>query len=234
MGSVAVLLITLPLAFAQAKPDPNKTAHEILADGSYQTELPLGSSAPPESGDSFARNRGSGEGQGDVGSISHAESPSSGELGFGRIVAYILAAFGIAALCAALGRAAVAWWISRSGRPARVAADPFTEASSKPKDLEDSAALAAAGRYSEAVHALLLEAIEVLRTVASTAPIHESLTSREIVGHCQRSAASRDALGGIVACVEVSHFGGAPLASSDFAHCKALYQRFCQELAVPA
>ena len=148
------------------------------------------------------------------------------------MIAYVLGVIGVAALLAVLGRAAVGLRTPRGARVTRVEPEPAAAPSANPNDVDDAATLAAAGRYAEAVHALLLRAIAVLRALAPAPPLPASLTSREIVGNCQQSAASRDALAGIVACVEVSRFGGEPLASSDFDRCETLYRRFRDGLGV--
>src|SRR5262249_7439101 len=65
-------------------------------------------------------------------------------------------------------------------------------------------ALAAEGRWAEAIHALLLKTLEALSAAARLAP---SLTSREIVARIGVAPRARDALADLVLAVELSRFG---------------------------
>lgn len=89
--------------------------------------------------------------------------------------------------------------------------------------IESAEALAAEGRWAEAIHALLLETLEALSRAARLAP---SLTSREIVERVSLPTRAREALEGLVLAVEVSRFGGAPAAEPDYRDCLGRFHAF--------
>jgi hypothetical protein len=89
--------------------------------------------------------------------------------------------------------------------------------------LTPAEALAAQGRYGEAIHALLLETLAALSRSARLAP---SLTSREIVARAPMPPPARDALAGLAMAVELSHFGGAEPGPADFASCLERFRTF--------
>ena len=84
-------------------------------------------------------------------------------------------------------------------------APPATAPPTLDAPLGDAEALAAAGRYEEAIHVLLLRTIQ---TLARHQRIPVSLTSRELLGRLELGPAPREALARLVEVVEVSHFGG--------------------------
>ena len=84
-------------------------------------------------------------------------------------------------------------------------------------------ALAAEGRWAEAIHALLLKTLEALSAAARLAP---SLTSREIVARVRVAPRAREALAGLVLAVEVSRFGGAAADATDYARCLERFHQF--------
>jgi len=84
-------------------------------------------------------------------------------------------------------------------------------------------ALAAEGRFGEAIHALLLETLEALSRASRLAP---SLTSREIVTRVALPARAREALSGLVVAVEVSRFGGAEPGEREFQACLDRFEVF--------
>lgn len=80
----------------------------------------------------------------------------------------------------------------------------------------DPEALAAQGRFAEAIHALLLRALRGLaRALGGFA---RGLTSREIVPRAP-AGAPRAALEELVAAVERHEFGAQPLSAADFERC---------------
>jgi len=78
--------------------------------------------------------------------------------------------------------------------------------------LDDAERLAAQGRWDEALHALLLQAI---RAVSSRlpAPLPPSSTSRELLRLVPLSEEARQAFAGMVRAVELSLFGGAAVGA---------------------
>lgn len=103
------------------------------------------------------------------------------------------------------------------GAPDRVGPAPV------PIPIASAEALAADGRYAEAIHALLLETLEALSRAARLAP---SLTSREIVARVPLAPPARAALAGLVAAVEVSRFGGAEAGADDYRACLERFEAF--------
>jgi len=88
---------------------------------------------------------------------------------------------------------------------------------------EGATALAAEGRYAEAIHVLLLDTLAALSRAARLAP---SLTSREVVARVALPARARAALAGLVAAVEVSRFGGAEPGQEEYLACLARFDDF--------
>lgn len=119
---------------------------------------------------------------------------------------------------------AVSWLVRRLSRGARdVLVEEPALAAPVAIPIASAEALAAEGRWAEAIHALLLETLEALSRAARLAP---SLTSREIVARVSLPARARDALAGLVVAVEVSRFGGAPAAEADYRACLSRFHAF--------
>jgi hypothetical protein len=87
------------------------------------------------------------------------------------------------------------------------------------EELEDEATrLAKAGRYGEAVHVLLLQAI---RQLGSETPPPDSRTSRELLRQFTLAGAAREAFAGLVAAVERNLFGGEVVGREQYEACVA-------------
>ena len=92
-----------------------------------------------------------------------------------------------------------------------------------------AAALAADGRYGDAIHALLLTALDDLGR--RLGPLPPSKTSREVArsvcppGLAAASSAA-EALHTLVGAVERSRFAARAAGAADYARCRAAYQRF--------
>jgi hypothetical protein len=91
--------------------------------------------------------------------------------------------------------------------------------------LEDVDALAAQGRFAEAVHVLLFRSIA---DIQGRMPhlVRPALTSRDIARSSGLPEVARTAFSGIARVVERSHFGGAPVGADDFAECRSAYEAF--------
>jgi hypothetical protein len=74
-------------------------------------------------------------------------------------------------------------------------------------NLDEIERLARAGAYAEAIHLMLLRALEALRRRLGTSWA-KSLTSREIARRSELPATDRSALKMLVGAVEISRFGG--------------------------
>lgn len=89
-----------------------------------------------------------------------------------------------------------------------VAAQPIARSADAPlPELDEIERLARAGAYAEAIHLMLLRALEALRRRLGTSWA-TSLTSREIVRRTELPASDRSALKMLVGAVEISRFGG--------------------------
>lgn len=90
--------------------------------------------------------------------------------------------------------------------------------------LEDADALAAAGRFAEAAHMLLLRGVS---DIIERRPrlIGPSLTSRDIAALPELPDLARPAFGLIAQIVERSHFGGRELGHSEWSEARAAYER---------
>ena len=92
--------------------------------------------------------------------------------------------------------------------------------------------LAAAGRYTEAIHQLLADAVTMLRRRAG-AELSDALTSREIVRALRLPQAERGALGEITARVEQTWFAQRAAAAEDYDAVRASFRVFTVAGAAP-
>lgn len=91
--------------------------------------------------------------------------------------------------------------------------------------LAEADALAADGRYGEAVHLLLLRSIEEIEARRPRL-LRRAQTSREIARLNELPEAARPAFGGIARVVERSRFAGEPVDAAEFARCRKDYESF--------
>ena len=105
--------------------------------------------------------------------------------------------------------------VQAGGAPAAALEQPRTAAE----------ALAAEGRYEEAVHLLLLETIDAL-VAAQPGGVPEAWTSREIQRGLSMPEEARGPFAMLVDTVEASLFGGRPVAASDWEACRERFQTF--------
>lgn len=96
--------------------------------------------------------------------------------------------------------------------------------------LDEIDALAAEGRYEEAVHELLFRSIQDI-DIHRPNTIRRSLTSREIAELKILTPATREAFATIGEVVETSYFGGQKIDRSQFEICRAAYAQFAQKSA---
>lgn len=123
------------------------------------------------------------------------------------------------------------WRLPRFVRNRPVAALPEDEESWEPEAtpvrewLREADALAAAGRYAEAVHHLLFRSID---DIARRRPqlVRPALTSRELSVSNAIPASARGLFAGIARLVERSLFGGRPVAADDWQSARAAYADF--------
>lgn len=91
--------------------------------------------------------------------------------------------------------------------------------------LEDADALAAEGRFAEAVHLLLFRSIDDIQDKHSGL-VGRSLTSREIGALNVLPSAVRDALSPIIRIVERSFFGGRDVDATGWQEARSSYESF--------
>lgn len=156
--------------------------------------------------------------------LPRAQAPPSFDLPLGPLELLLrLLVWGAVAVLAFL---AIAWLVQRLAPGARdVEAAEAEAAAPVAIPIASAEALAAEGRWGEAIHALLLETLEALSRAARLAP---SLTSREIVAGVPLPARAREALGGLVLAVEVSRFGGAAAGEDDYRACLGRFHAFLE------
>ncbi|WP_292066960.1 DUF4129 domain-containing protein [Brevundimonas sp. UBA7664] len=91
--------------------------------------------------------------------------------------------------------------------------------------LSDADALAAEGRFDEAVHLLLLRSInDIDGRLPNT--VRPALTARDIAGLGRLPSGARPAFDRITRVVESSLFGGRPVDSATWADCRQAYEAF--------
>jgi hypothetical protein len=91
--------------------------------------------------------------------------------------------------------------------------------------LSDADALAAEGRFAEAVHLLLLRSInDIDGRLPNT--VRPALTARDIAGLSRLPDAARPAFDRIARVVESSLFGGRPVDRAAFVDCRQAYEAF--------
>ena len=122
------------------------------------------------------------------------------------------------------------WRLPRRRKSAVMTAEPEEEAWAPDAApvrawLKEADALAAEGRYAEAVHHLLFRSIE---DIARRRPrlVRPALTSRELAAAEAVPAPARDLFARIARLVERSLFGGRPVSSDDWSGARAAYADF--------
>jgi hypothetical protein len=99
-------------------------------------------------------------------------------------------------------------WSKRGDQPVDLAAKPIARTGEEPlPELDEIERLARAGAYAEAIHLMLLRALEALRRQLGI-NWAKSMTSREIARRAELGPTDRRALRVLVGAVEISRFGG--------------------------
>ena len=186
-------------------------ARAILADPRYQTQLPQHEDP---------KDLAEGEGQPQFPSSARLPDVAVPVIGAGAALArivFIVVVVAVAVLILA--------WVMQTvfQRMARGRQSPEGEAEVKGEDagpqreldVEDATRLAAEGRYGEAIHALLLAAIQHF-AVRARLTIQPSRTSRELARLLPLSGESRPKFNELVMAVERTLFGGEPAGAEDF------------------
>jgi hypothetical protein len=224
---IGILGLLLPLALlgAPALPaagtDPPRTARlarDILAEPRFQRAANHAASAAAV--DARRRPDAGREGAAPAQSFPVPPAPPAGAAGAATGAAALLFKAVLVCVLAALVLALfsrLAAGRPKAKRPAvEVEPPPGSRAGGDPGiELDAADRLAAAGRFGEAVHALLLLAIGQL-SGRSARPPAPSRTSRELVRLLPLEGAARDAFAALVALVERTLFGGCVAAVGDF------------------
>ncbi|WP_420346683.1 DUF4129 domain-containing protein [Pelagibius sp.] len=98
------------------------------------------------------------------------------------------------------------------------------------RTLEEADKLAAAGRFAEAIHLLLLVAMDRLRRELG-ARVAPALTSREVLRLAPVPAPAAAPLERMVSLSEIKHFGGRDATAPDYDQCRADFLRFSGQAA---
>lgn len=144
-----------------------------------------------------------------------------------RVILWIIAIVIVAALLFALVPSLRAWIAEKLGRNRMVGDAPvWTPTETRARALlEDADALAAAGRYDEAVHLLLFRSIDDIVAWRGDV-VRPADTSRDIARADALPPHARGVFAGIVAAVERSLFGGRALGVDDWQRARADYAGF--------
>jgi hypothetical protein len=95
--------------------------------------------------------------------------------------------------------------------------------------LEAADELAAAGRFVEAMHVLLLRALAEMRQRMDE-QFADSLTSREILRSTRLPEGARASLRDVIVRVELTYFGERPAAQADYLACRSSFNALAQSL----
>lgn len=220
MLPAAALCLALAIGATAAAPSAEavrQAASAELATPGYQTALPDDKTAPAAT-TKGARDRRR---------VDQPPAPEPGPLaGIASGLVWILVAVGALAVLAFLLRDLIGF--GTKARPTAIPTpDDATMRAVVAAPLRDAEALAAEGRFGEAIHVLLLRTLAAL-VERGRRNLPTSLTSREIIAEVQLPADADAALRGLVSAVEVSHFGGQVPADAEWQLCLDHFHRFAR------
>jgi hypothetical protein len=205
----AALACSLAGAFAQTKPDFGEAAKGIVSALDLQTAFP---------------------------NPAVASDPGSWTIGddFVRVLLWIAVAVGAVVIALYLrdilpggGFARRKKWDADDSDPGQAGAGAEAEARINADEL------ARLGRFVEAMHVLLLQALaDMHRRLDET--IVDSLTSREILRRAKVSPVAKSALQEIIGAVERAYFGDHPAGESDYLSCRTNFVAFVGALRAGA
>jgi hypothetical protein len=143
---------------------------------------------------------------------------------------WVVIAIAIGVLLYALRDLIPAW---RSAGHGAWAPDEGTLGAATPGDqgviLEAADELAAAGRFMEAMHMLLLQGLAHMRQRLDE-QFSDSLTSREILHRASLPETARASLRDVVTRVELTYFGKHPAALADYIACRESFNALARSL----
>lgn len=201
-------------------PDPRTTAATVAHDLGVQDQLPSQTGPPP-------RARRDESDWGPSGGGAPAPGPGASAGGFSQFLLWTALAFVVVFVLATVldalrGRRGSAPVHERSGDSGEAAG---ARAATPRGSVASADELAAAGRYTEAIHQLLSDALAMLRRRIG-GELSDALTSREILRMTKLRAAEQDALGAIVARVEQTWFAQRTAAAEDYDAVRASFRIF--------
>lgn len=217
---LAVLPLLLPLAgaYAQSGGDAVREARDrVLADDAYQTALPEPRELP------------------DIEPFSIP--PWLAETLYWAILigiaALVLFFLGNLALDLLRNRSAFKPNRERHDGTLRIETPPIERRAVDTGTLTEADRMAAEGRFSEAIHLLLLVALARLRRELGPR-VAPALTGREVLRLPGLPGGTTEPLATMVQLSEINHFGGRTAAEPDYRRCRADFLRFNGEAPVAA
>lgn len=217
VGALVGMLVASP-----APAEVRDAARAVLSGAEYQTELPENEATLEAEQDPRTDSPGAPREQLDDDEM---RVPAGGPLGFiASALLYVMLGVAVVLL--------IFWLVSElkgyekeggeeGGDAPAVAVDDAVVA----QPLGDADTLARQGRFSEAIHVLLLRTLEELvRRLPS--PLPRSFTSREILGRVRLPSDARTALSGLVTAVELCHFGNDTPGEGDYRACVDRFRAF--------
>ncbi|MBP6633175.1 MAG: DUF4129 domain-containing protein [Kofleriaceae bacterium] len=232
-GAVALALaLGLTAAPAQAAFDPaaiDRAQRAALTEADQPT-LPgveAEGSATAEPARTRRRPQGEAGGRRRDSRTDRYQPPSTGVLG--TLLGYLMWAVVLVG-----AGVLVVWLVGELSRPGDAEAQAEADAAGDERaaraalverPLGDADQLAARGAFAEAIHTLLLRTLHELAASAAVR-VGRAHTSREILARVPLRADAQGALAGLIATVELTHFGDDPASEADWARCREQYQRF--------
>jgi hypothetical protein len=215
-GHVTASSVLAFLLAAGAPADPRSAAAEALARCGCQTDLPGAYATAPERPIETVPSVLGGS----DGSRRPMPAPVAVPPQLPWLVLLVVVALALAWLVRGWHRAPAGPTTAAPGATPRGRRErPAAEAPADPESL------ARQGRFTDAMHALLLAALgEVVRRSRPAPP--PSFTSRELLAAARLPEAARGGLGGLVAGVELAVFGGRRPGPTEYAACAEHYRRF--------
>nr|WP_298689415.1 DUF4129 domain-containing protein [uncultured Dongia sp.] len=235
-GAIVACLVTLAGAPPATAQDAKATVDHVLEDSAYQTEFPGDPPPPAPSASRSTTNPtvpSTPESQSEASDLSPEPPPAPlAEPSQSIDPRYILLALAIGCFVilggyllfrkpagqatSAPGPVPIAATVTRRERT-----EPVTDAPAGP--IDEAERLAAAGRYGDAIHVILLRFLSELRHAAHVT-ITDSSTSREVLRNAAVPPHLRGGLATVVGAVELCHFGGRDADEKLFRHCALAYQ----------
>lgn len=233
--ALALVAATAPVATEEVR----REVEAVYADGDYQRMPPSEAAAPPSADrpwwdpDETSKSSGGGNrgGGGPAGS-GRRKAPPGSSSGLSGLVTFLAWSMLGGLLLLGIVWLAREWAPFWPGGPARkrrrqAAAGETTTVRVTPIVAEarpEHRVHADAGRFAEAIHALLLGSLWEIGKKRRT-PFEVALTSREILPRSGLPEEAQGDLSGIVSTVEASRFGGVEVGRPNYEDCVERYDR---------